>query len=179
MTRTSVEIPPALLARVLQPYRKNCHYVLDATLAHPKERRAPQPDAPESWIVVEGRCSIPASCYIDDTGHFNAVEMNITYNQLLYVGLAGVAAHGLVGELRHWDLEAFFRHQLPDVLIVDYHARFPRPLQPRAFTGRFEIREVMPKPHKQMVLLRTACTMRSEPDGHAFADVMIALVHVS
>jgi hypothetical protein len=177
VSRVSTAIPRELLERVLQPYRSNCHYVLEAMLTHPEERRAPQPDAPETWIVVDGRCAIPGSCYIDDTGHFNAVEMNITYNQLLYLGLAGVAAHGLIAELG-WDLPAFLRHQLPDVLIVDYHARFPRPLHPRAFTGRFEIREVVPKAHKHMVLLRTACTMRSEPDGHAFADVMIALVRV-
>ena len=177
-TRTTWTFEPALLERVLQPYRSNCRYVLGASLEHPGDRRPPRPDDPQSWVAVHGPCAIPASCYIDDTGHFNAVELNISYNQMLYAGLAAVAERGLIAELRHWDLEAFFRHQLPDVLIIDYHARFPRPLDPRAFRGRFEIREVIDKPHKNMVLLRTVCHVRSEPDGHAEASVVIALVHV-
>jgi hypothetical protein len=176
--RTASPLGEALLARVLAPYRATCRYVLDAVCEHPLERRAPQPDDPSSWIAIDSNCHIPASCYIDDTGHFNAVELNISYNQMLYAGLAAVAERGLIAELRHWDLEAFFRHQLPDVLIIDYHARFPRPLDPRAFRGRFEIREVIDKPHKNMVLLRTVCHVRSEPDGHAEASVVIALVHV-
>jgi (3R)-3-[(carboxylmethyl)amino]fatty acid synthase len=178
VTRTAVPMERAHLLRVLQPYRRDCRYVLDAVVEHSGDRRAPQPDDPESWIAIEGRCSIPASCYIDDTGHFNAVELNITYNQLLYCGLFAMAERGLVAELRHWDTETFFRHQLPDVLIVDYHARFPRPLSPRAFQGRFEIREVLPKPHKQMVLLRTFCEVTCAHGGHADAEVMIALVKV-
>src|SRR5262245_12560670 len=176
--RHSERIAAPLLARVLRPYRENARYVQAARLSHAADKRQPRPDDPGSWVTVDGDCSIPASCYIDDTGHFNAVELNITYNQLLYLGLAGMAQHGLVGELRHWDLEAFFRHQLPDVLIVEYHAHFPRPLTPRSFRGRFEIREVLPKPHKQMVLLRTACAVQCDHGGRADVEVVIALVRV-
>ncbi len=183
MTRVTSPIEAALLARVLQPYRANSRYLSDATLEHAAARTNPRPDDPATWIAIRSNCRIDASCYIDDTGHFNAVELNITYNQLLYAGLAAVARHGLIADLQHWDLETFFRHQLPDVLIIDYHARFPRPLAPRSFRSRFEIREVLPKPRKRMVLLRTYCAVDSPsvdggPAGHADADVMIALVHV-
>ncbi|MGE3175063.1 MAG: FcoT family thioesterase [Planctomycetota bacterium] len=178
MTRVAAPMPTDLLRRVLQCYRDNSRYVLDAIVEHDAHKGPVHPDRPESWIAVTGNCSIPASCYIDDTGHFNAVELNITYNQLLYCGLCAAAADGLLPELRNWDVEAFFRHQLPDVLIVDYHAVFPRPLTPRAFRGRFEIREAIPKPHKDMLLLRTFCSVTCENDGHAEAEVLIALVHV-
>lgn len=178
MKRTRQALPRELLARVLRPYRSIAQYVLDAECEHPDDGRQPHPDDPDSWIAIESNCSIQASCYIDDTGHFNAVELNIAYNQMLYAGLAAVAEYRLLDALRHWDREAFFRHQLPDVLIVDYHARFPRPLTPRAFRGRFEIREVLQKPHKQMVLLRTECQVDCEHGGQAFASVLIALVHV-
>lgn len=177
MNRIRAPMAAPLLERVLRPYRTISRYVLDADCEHPADRRRPQPDQPDSWIAIESRCSIPGSCYIDDTGHFNAVELNIAYNQMLYAGLAAVAELRLLPDLLAWDLEAFFRHQLPDVLILDYHARFPRPLDPRAFRGRFEIREVLPKPHKQMVLLRTHCRVECERGGHAEADVVIALVH--
>ena len=145
-------ITAALLQRVLKPYRDNCHYVQTATLQASGEPGGPRREAPDSWITIDGTCSIPVSCYIDDTGHFNAVELNITYNQLLYTALAAAARDRLIPELP-WDLGAFFRHQLPDVLILDYQAKFPRPLDARAFRARFQIREVIPKPLKSMLLL--------------------------
>lgn len=177
MTIRSADYDGGLLARVLRPYRAISRYVVAAELHHPAARRAPDPDDPSSWIAVAARCAVAESCYIDDTGHFNAVELNITYNQMLYAGLAAVARHGLL-EAVPWDLEQFFAHQLPDVLIVEYHARFVRPLDPRAFRCRFEIREVLPKPHKQMALLRTACAARSAGEGAADAEVLVALLHV-
>lgn len=176
--RVQGAVPAPLLQRVLQPYRKNVHYVLDASFAHPAERCAPRPDDPSTWVEVDGRCSISGSCYIDDTGHFNAVELNITYNQLLYTGLAAIAAHDLLADLP-WNLDDFFVHQLPDVLIIDYHARFRRPLTARAFSATFAVTEVIRKPHKDMVLLRTTCQARCDHEGDASADVMIALVHVN
>ena len=42
-------------------------------------------------ISAKGRFSIPDSCYIDDTGHFNAVEFNICFNQLAYVPSASAS----------------------------------------------------------------------------------------
>lgn len=177
MTRASAPLPSDLLARLLQPYRADCRYIHDAVCARPQQRCSPHTDDPATWIEIASNCSIPASCYIDDTGHFNAVELNITYNQMLYAGLAAVADGDLLPELA-WDRAAFFRHQLPDVLIVDYHARFPQPLDPRRFTGRFWIHEVLPKPHKRMLLLRTGCAVRSADGGAADADVLIALVRL-
>ena len=164
-----------LLDRVLQPYRENCRYVQDATLRLPATRPIAPADA-DSHVLVEGRCHIPSSCYIDDTGHFNAVELNITYNQLLYTGLAVTCANGLIEELP-WDVEDFFVHQLPDVLILDYHARFRRPLDARAFRATFAIREVMPKPNKDMVLIRTFCAASCASGGDAEAEVVVALVN--
>lgn len=174
----TVPIEAAVLERLLQPYRDNCRYVFEASLTHARDKRAPRLEDPESWVTLHGRCGVGGSCYIDDTGHFNAVEFNITYNQLLYAGLAGAVQHGLLPELRHWDLEEYWRRQLPDVLIVDYHVRFPRPMRAHAFTGRFEIREVVPKPHKQLLLLRTGCRMDGERGGYSEADVLIALVRM-
>jgi hypothetical protein len=177
VTRTANALEPALLERVLHPYRPIARYVLDAAASFPQPPCSPQPDDPSTWIAIECNCAISASCYIDDTGHFNAVELNIAYNQMLYAGLAAICERRLLRELP-WDLEAFWRHQLPDVLIVDYHAHFPRPVDPRAFRGRFEVREVLPKPHRRMLLLRTACEVRSDDGGHASTEVLIALVRL-
>ena len=51
-------------------------------------------------ITGKGRFSIPESCYIDSTGHFNAVEFNICYNQLAYVLFAGCINAGVMGKVR-------------------------------------------------------------------------------
>ncbi|MGW6540873.1 FcoT family thioesterase [Streptomyces sp. NPDC055051] len=41
-------------------------------------------------LTGSGMFTIPEPCYIDDTGHFNAVEFNICYNQLAYYTLAAM-----------------------------------------------------------------------------------------
>ncbi len=177
-TIRTLPLDGAALERLLRPYKSNCRYLLGAVLEHAADRRPPHPDDPSSWITVRGPCGIAESCYIDDTGHLNAVEFNITYNQLLYAALTGAVQHGLIAELAHWDLDEWWRRQLPDVLIVDYHARFRRAMDGRAFRGCVELRQVVPKPHKRLVMLRTACQMQDDAGGHSGADVLVALVRV-
>ncbi|MEC7584253.1 MAG: FcoT family thioesterase [Planctomycetota bacterium] len=166
-------VPTQLLAQVLQPYRPDCRYVRSAQIQPPTGLTAASGRAP--MVALAAACRIPASCYIDDTGHFNAVELNITYNQLLYTALAVAARDQRLPHLS-WDLAAFFEHQLPDVLILDYHAKFARPLDPRAFSARFEIHNAIPKPHKGMLLIETRCRAWCATGGDASADVVVALI---
>lgn len=65
---------PSLLAQVLNPYKAHCKYLKSAQVTKEGD--------PHDGGRVIGRCefSIPQSCYIDDTGHFNSVEFNICYN---------------------------------------------------------------------------------------------------
>ncbi|MEO1375818.1 MAG: FcoT family thioesterase, partial [Cyanobacteria bacterium J06635_10] len=49
--------------------------------------------------------SIPESCYIDDTGHFNSVEFNICYNQLFYIIIAYLIKNQLLEVMKDWNLE--------------------------------------------------------------------------
>ncbi|MEC7584150.1 MAG: FcoT family thioesterase [Planctomycetota bacterium] len=162
-----------LLAEVLRPYRDDCRYVRTANVEHRPQLPPTSVAAPS--VALTADCSIPASCYIDDTGHFNAVELNITYNQLLYTALAVAARDQRLPDLS-WDLPAFFEHQLPDVLILDYQATFSRPLDPRAFSARFEIRRSIPKPHKRMLLIETHCAAWCASGGRASANVVVALL---
>lgn len=173
--RGMLPVSAPLLARVLEPYRQDCRYLLSAQLQSP--RRAPAAISPEPLVALEATCHIPSSCYIDDTGHFNAVELNITYNQLLYTALAIACRDQLVPHLS-WDLPAFYEHQLPDVLILDYHATFTRPLDPRAFSARFEILKAIPKPHKRMLLIETHCKALCDTGGQAETAVVVALLGV-
>jgi hypothetical protein len=163
--------------RVLAPYKPHCRYVHRAEFSAPVDRRPVRADDPASWLRIDGACGIPEPCYIDATGHFNAVEFNIVYNQLLYLCLAETVRQRLLPALAGWDLDEFFRRQLPDVLIADYHVRFFRPQQSARFDAWMAITEVEPRPHKQMVLLQTRCGASAAAGGRSEGEVTIALVN--
>jgi hypothetical protein len=79
---------------------------------HDRERRADRTaQAP----------AIPESCYIDDTGHFNAVEFNICFNQLAYVLFGKCVDAGILQKLRHEKVNVisfpdYKLHRLPSML---------------------------------------------------------------
>ncbi|MGW4728249.1 (2E)-enoyl-ACP glycyltransferase [Streptomyces shenzhenensis] len=120
-----------LLARVLVPYKQHCKYLKSAEVT--------------AGAGLSGaRCAfaIPESCYIDDTGHLNSVEVNIAYNQMMYYLVAKSVKEGLLTGFETWILDDFWRHQLPDILIARFASNFRRPVNPRAFTGEMEFRSV-------------------------------------
>ena len=159
------------------PYKDNCRYVHHATVARPATTTALAKDAPATWLHLEAECGVGASCYIEDTGHFNAVEFNIVYNQMLYLGIAEAVQHRLWPELQHKTLDDFLRHQLPDVLIVEYHARFRRPMQSRRFQGWITFCGLEAKMTRDLVLLHTKAGCKSPEGGLAESDVTVALVN--
>jgi FcoT-like thioesterase domain len=97
-------------------------------------------DAGRKLFTATGTFSIGESCYIDDTGHFNAVEFNICFNQLAYVAFAKCIDEGLVPELAFLDFAAFQRGQLPSWLIVGVDGvRFSKQLDRRAFSAELTV----------------------------------------
>src|ERR1041384_5399948 len=91
-----------LLAEVMRVYLPHCRYLKSAELAATPE------------LTAIGRFEIGDSCYIDDTGHFNAVEFNICYNQLAYYLIAKTVQEGLLPAFQGWNLDDFWRLQLPN-----------------------------------------------------------------
>lgn len=174
--RPGLPVPADLLARTLAPYRPHCRYVRAARVTAPDPPRPPHPDDPGSWLRIDGDCAIGESCYIDDTGHFNAVEFNLTYNQLFYLLLAQTVAAGLLPELRHWQVADFCRHQLPDVLIVELRSRFHAAMAARRFAGWVAITRVLARPRRQLLLLKTRCGFAGTDGGSSDGQVTIALV---
>lgn len=172
----AVPIDDSLRQRVLAPYAPNARYVHRAALTQADDGSPPRPDVPASWLRLDGDCGFDAPCYIAATGHFNAVECNITYNQMLYLGLAEVVRRGLLAELRHWTLDEFFRRQLPDVLIADYRVHFRRPIHSAAYRAWFVITGVLPKPHRDLLLLTTRAGCGDDGGGECELDATIALV---
>ncbi|MFE2943143.1 FcoT family thioesterase [Streptomyces sp. NPDC059255] len=120
-----------LLARVLAPYKAHCKYVRTAAVT-----------SRSGTASAQCEFAIPESCYIDDTGHLNSVEVNICYNQMMYYLAAKSVKEGLLTGFETWTLEDFWKRQLPDILIARFSSNFRRPVNPRSFSGEMEFLSV-------------------------------------
>ncbi|MEV0294823.1 FcoT family thioesterase [Nocardia sp. NPDC050710] len=122
----------ALLARTMRPYvRKGTVYL--------KQARATRRG---DTVVGVGEFGIAEPCYIDDTGHFNAVEFNISFNQIFYYTLAAAIRDRLIPELANWTLDDYWERQLPAILITRFDSRYRRPIGSRAYTAELTIGRV-------------------------------------
>jgi FcoT-like thioesterase domain len=166
---------PALLARVMRVYLPHCRYLTGAVL-----EATPEPGGP-ARPTVTGRFAIGDSCYIDDTGHFNAVEFNICYNQMAYYLIAKAVKEGLLPVFAGWQLEDFFRLQLPNILITDFHSTFKRQMRGERFSGSVTITEVLKLERSErwdeLVVLRTVCRFWDETGGSCRGEVKLAITN--
>ena len=151
-----IHISDAFVAAILKPYRPNARYLKSAEITHLSDKTATKDAA---FVTGTGRFAIPESCYIDDTGHFNAVEFNICYNQLAYVLFGKCIELGILQKLNS-ELQKFSdekanglslsmadykRHQLPAMLIVSIEGvRFFKQLKSDDFRGALSINRVAP-----------------------------------
>lgn len=160
-----------LLSMVLRPYRAHCQYLRTAVLEVARNQLP----------TVSGDLEIGESCYIDDTGHFNAVEFNICYNQLAYYLIAKSVQEGLLPALRGWTLDDFWRAQLPDILITTFSSSFKRKMRGKRFFGSVSVADVVRLDKsawwQSQILLRTTCRFWDEPDGLAVGKVTIAITN--
>jgi hypothetical protein len=115
-----------LLVRVLDPYAyKGCRYLLDA------EYKA----TPDSVLAI-GNFSIGEPAYIRSTGHFNAAEFIMCFNQLAYSAFAPAILNEEIPVLRGWSIADYFDLQLPSMLIKNTASRFKRMIHAPAFSAR-------------------------------------------
>ncbi|MEH0423040.1 (2E)-enoyl-ACP glycyltransferase [Streptomyces sp. B21-083] len=160
----------ALLAQVLTPYKKHCRYLRSAVVTEIDGR-------------ASARCEfeIPESCYIDDTGHLNSVEVNICYNQMMYYLVAKSVREGLGAGFESWTLDDFFERQLPDILIARFSSNFRRPVNPRAFSGELEFRSVTrrtPAGGSPFLHAETTFRYRDAESGRCDGEATLAFVNV-
>jgi hypothetical protein len=159
-----------LLAQVLRPYRKQCQYL-----------RLVHIDKGNSEVAARGSFAIPESCYIDDTGHFNAVEFNLCYNQLGYYLIAKCVEDQLLPAFADWSLADFWERQLSDILIYRLSSRFKRFINPRSFTGDVVFRQpvVRERPGRPPVMfMETTCAWWDDNGGSADGEVTLALTRL-
>ena len=157
----------ALLDRTMTPYAgKNTIYLKRAAV----ERRG-------DIVIGTGDFGFQQSCYIEETGHFNAVEFIISYNQLIYYTLAASVRDGLIPQLSNWDLADYWDRQLPSVLISKMTTRFRRPIDSRSYHGVLTITGVEFRERSRPLLaLQTTIEFSDARIGGALGDIEIALI---
>lgn len=142
-----IAIAKEFTAEILKPYRENATYLRSAEITEANEKPLSAGKG-QKLITGKGRFSIPQSCYIDDTGHFNAVEFNICYNQLAYVLFAASIEKGIMHKVRAIDgnaiptMSEFKHHQLPAMMIVGLESRYYKPLNSKDFTAELSINKI-------------------------------------
>ena len=175
--RPAVQHPPPtqdyanddeLLPQVLRPYKAHCKYLRSAAVSTRSS-------------LVSARCelAIPESCYIDDTGHLNAVEVNISYNQMMYYAVAKTVKEGLLEEFAGWTLDDYWRHQLPDILIARFSGNFRRPINARSFSGEIEFLSVERRSPggEPLLVADTAYRYWDDAGGRCDGTVKLAFVN--
>src|SRR4029079_17504306 len=118
-----LNISKDFIVDILKPYRTHAQYLKSAETTHFMDKSSPATNGKDLGLIKgSGRFSIPCSCYIDDTGHFNAVEFNICFNQLAYVLFGKCLDADILKNLRlergNVSFADFKRHQLAAMLIV-------------------------------------------------------------
>ena len=160
-------IAPGLLDRVVSCYKPNCRYLKAMTIDDDRDVRG----------IAE--FAIGESCYIDDTGHLNAVEANIAYNQMLYYVVATSVQRRLVPAFADWTMADYWRRRLPDILITRLTTRFRRPIDRGGFAGEFELRHAtrrrLTSAGPALIALDTAFRFWDDHGGRADGEVTIAV----
>lgn len=160
-----------LLDRVLRVYKPDCRYLRSTTVTAAGEPRD------GGTISVRGEFHIPQSCYIDDTGHFNSVEFNLCYNQMIYYVIAKSVKERAAWPFDTWTMDEFWARQLPDIFIVDFRSTFRRPMRGRRFWGQLDVTGVMERDggNGPLILAKTLCRFGEKEAPACRGEVRIAV----
>lgn len=158
-----------VLATVLEPYTyKGCRYLVEAVS-----------QAEADSVLAQGTFTIAESAYIRSTGHFNAVELVLCFNQLAYSAFAPAIGDGIIPAFRGWGLEDYCKHQLSSMFIRTSSSRFKRPIDANKFSARLECRnfEIV---QRTVRYLRVPCAIEfwDEQGGSAFGEFELAALNI-
>jgi hypothetical protein len=159
-----------LRQQVLRPYRPNCRYLVSAEV-----------HAAADQVTVRGKFRISESCYIDDTGHFNAVEFNICFNQAAYYLFASCVREKPFDAFANWTMADYCEHQLADMLIYRYRCQFRRPINSRSFEGEITFSEPVVRAREgksPMMLISSPCRFWDASGGRADGEVTLAVINL-
>ncbi len=173
MTAARTQAPPdaddALLEQVLHCYKPHCRYLTAMSVSEV-----------DGQLRGVGELTIDESCYIDDTGHLNAVEVNIAYNQMLYHVIATAVRDRLDPVFATWTMDDYWRRRLPDILITKLVSRFRSPVDPRGFHGEITFTGVTQRrlnsESPPLIALDTVFRFWDDRAGRSEGEVTVAIV---
>lgn len=165
-----------LIEQVLTPYFKHARYLKSAIV-----KGNGDPAAGKGKISASCLFEIPESCYIKDTGHFNSVEFNICYNQMMYYVVAMSVKHQLMGIFHHWQMKDYFDKQLPDILILNFKSHFKAPLHARRLLAEIDfIKTKIVNKNNPLAFIKTQCRFYDdEKSGYAEGDVDLVITNIN
>lgn len=156
-----------LMAEVLRVYKPHCHYLkqADTLLAG-------------DCLAVRGQFAIPEPCYIEDTGHFNAVEFIICFNQMMYYAVAEAVKEAMLPPFSGWQLDDFWKRQLTDFVIAGLHSKFRRPVSARHFFGEGKFVKLIQRTtgERPLLLMDTVCRFWDDDGGRCEGEIKAALI---
>ncbi|WP_405160827.1 FcoT family thioesterase [Nocardia sp. NBC_01499] len=169
VTREHFPHDEQLMADVLRCYKPHCRYLRRLAV-----------DTEGLRVTGTGMFEIPESCYIDATGHLNAVEMNICYNQIMYQTFAVLVRHEVGQYFGTWTMDDYWERQLPDILITRFNSTFHRPIHPLRFHGEFTLSAVEERfrsdDRAPFTALDTTFRCWDDLGGQCAASVRLAIV---
>ena len=177
----SKTIAASFLSKILAPYQptgtdylhaaKVIQLGLDGELGDADEKNVP-------IITTQGQFSIPSSCYIQSTGHFNAVEFLICYNQLAYTTFGHLIAeriltalpHGRVSaacqlELKRLSIDLYLTKQLSSMFILKAATRFKRVIDASDFQCKLSVDSIFYR--HGTLFTNTSCEFSDSHGGDA------------
>ncbi|WP_394828819.1 FcoT family thioesterase [Pendulispora albinea] len=156
-------VEPEFIEQILRPYvNKGCVYLKSAVT-----------EISEAGVSIYADFSIPESCYIDSTGHFNAVEFNICLNQMFYLACADGVRRKALPAMHAWSVDTFKQKQLPAMLITRLHSRFRKPINAVSFQGKGTIVR-MRKLSSKFIHTQTTAVFSDPAGGLADGDIEFA-----
>jgi hypothetical protein len=127
---------------------------------------------------IRGKFEIPSSFYIKSTGHFNAIEAILCYNQLAFTFFAN-SIHQRIDELMKLDPVSFEDfvdvRQLPDSYVAKINdLKFKKPIEPASFYGKLKLNKA--SKFGKSAFLSTEIDFWDDFGGEASGNILLAFV---
>ena len=148
------------LQEMLSIYVPECKYLKKVELDFPEAR---------------GRFSIPHPFYCMKTGHFNAIELILCYNQLGYTLIAEWFDQGAIKSVNRIHLKDYKKLQAENTYIARIdNLRFSKPIDATDFHGNIIIKKTLRL--KDTVFFSTEFKFWDENKGKAKGNALSAVV---
>jgi hypothetical protein len=95
-------------------------------------------------IFLQSNLGVDSPWYCDSTGHMNAVELTLAFNQMMYVSIGQSLVLGWIPGLKGLGEDYFMQKYWPDFLITKNESIFKAPLNVSSFCGTLRIKKSRP-----------------------------------